>query len=309
MAAVLVVVAAACASEPVDDQGAARGLLTLTAGADGQARLDLVTDRGDTVGPEDVALPGPETTWIDAGRADVLVANLADGSLVISDPVAPAAEDLDWRSVEASDPSGPLGDGPFWFAAWDPEGGRFATIRGDLVGGTGLDLLLVDPTLGTSFAIPLDAALLASPPAWLEDDRLALVGGSSAAPTAVIVDTTDGSVSDGPDGARRLATSADGSRIATSAGPGQPVVVRLSEAWLAGDGTSIGSVDAPSADAAAASFALDRDGGRLAIAWRLADGTVQVDVHEEADGWRRTVSRTLDDGARGAVVGWLRSSP
>lgn len=308
-AVILVVIAAACAPESVDDQGIARGLLTLTAGAEGQARLDLVTDRGGTVGPENVVLPGPETTWIDAGRADVLVATLADGGLAISDPVASAADDLDWREVQASDPSGPLGDGPFWFPTWDPEGGRFATVRGNLVGGAGLDLLLVDPTLGTSFAIPLDATVLAAPPAWLEDDRLTLVGGTSAAPTALIVDATDGSIGDGPGGARRLATSADGSRIATSAGPGQPVVVRLSEAWLAVDGTSIGSVEAPSADAVAASFALDRDGGRLAIAWRLDDGTVRVDVHDETGGWRRVASRTLDDGARGAVVGWLRSSP
>src|SRR5258707_426292 len=78
--------------------------------------------------------------------------------------------------------------------------------------------------------------------AWLGAGRVVLVRGDAAAPLAGIVDTTASDGTDGPSGNRLLATSADGKRIATMAGQGDPVVVRDTTGWLGGDGSSIASI-------------------------------------------------------------------
>ena len=298
----------ACAAEP-EDIARRHGLLVLTADTDGAAALQTWVATDDGAAARDVGLPGPATTWVAAGRASVLVATLADGSLHVSDPVVPddpALGDLAWRPVEAVDLTGDPAPGPAWFPTWDPEGGRFAALTGDLAGGGTISMTLVDPTTSTSFTMPLPAQPLAAAPAWVDADRLAFTGGSSSEPAAVLVDTTTGSSSEGPPGDRRVASSADGSVVATTAGPGSPVTVRATDAWLAHDGTSIGAVEPPADGATAASIALDGTGTRLAVAWLLAGGSIRIDVHDGNAGWGRVSSETHDDGAIGAVVGWLR---
>ena len=88
--------------------------------------------------------------------------------------------------------------------------------------------------------------------------------------------------------------------IATSAGPGAPVVLRSTKGWLTDDGTSIGSVEVPEGFVEATALALDATGRRLAIVWLHEDGTTQCDVHDGDDGWRRVLSHT------GNVAAWLR---
>ena len=44
---------------------------------------------------------------------------------------------------------GPTGDapkGPFYFATWDPDGGRFAMLAGDLASGEDIRVVLIDPS-------------------------------------------------------------------------------------------------------------------------------------------------------------------
>jgi hypothetical protein len=247
-------------------------------------------------------LPGPATAWVSSGRARVLAATLLDGSLHTSDPLSDGA--LTWRAVDARDLTGDPSPGPAWFVTWDPEGGRFATISGDLPGGEDVELTLIDPSAQSAFVIALDRPLLPSAPAWLDGERVAVVGGSTSEPVSVIVDTATGEATDGPAGDRRLATSADGSVIATTGGPGSPVIIRSSAAWAASDGTSIGMIDAPTDEAQATSMALAAGGQRLAIVWLGVDGGVRVDVHDGSDGWRRVM--TLDDAGRAAAVAWSR---
>lgn len=301
---------AGCAPAPAGDRAAIDGLLVLTATPDGQTSLGAWSfDAAADDGAGDVVRSPLQTTvgamaWIASGRGRVLAATGIDGSLHTSDPVG-LGEDLAWRPVEARGLDGDAPPAPAWFVTWDPEGGRFATITGDLPGGDDVDVTLIDPSTRSAFVIPLGRALLPSAPAWLDGDRVALVGGSTTDPVAVIVDTGTSEVGDGPAGDRRLASSADGSIIASAGGPGSPVLIRASAAWIAGDGTSIGSVEAPNDGALATSIALDSTGRRLAIAWQGVDGGLRIDIHDGVDGWRRVASPPLAAGAN-AVVAWSR---
>jgi hypothetical protein len=191
------------------------------------------------------------------------------------------------------------------FATWDPEGGRYAALAGDIGAGGDLRIVLVDPSAGSAFEIDVGASIVAAPPAWIDEDRLIVVTGDTSAPVATIIDTTTGELSKGPAGARFVATSANGRRVATMTGPGEAVVIRDTEAWLASDGSSIGSVEPPSGTSSAVAFALDTTGQRLAIAWASDDGSIQLAVHDGRAGWRRTAEPKVGTAA-GAVVAWRR---
>jgi hypothetical protein len=306
VAACLVLILGACGPEPDRRDTRLAGLALLIADRTGAASLSVGVQDGDAVVSRDVDLPGPATTWTSQGHDGVLVATLADGTLRISDPLPSDGSGPAWHKVTATDPGGDPPAGPFWFPTWDPDGGRFAAIAGDLSGSRDGSIVLVDPTTRASFTIALGRAVLPAPPAWLDGDRVAVVGGTAAAPTALIVDTTSGDVTDGPTGARFLATSADGSTVASLDASRRIVTIRDSATWLGGADTTVGSLEADDEDGQLTSLALDQAGSRLALAWATKDGPLRIDVHERADGWRRVGSQTIDDGARGAVVGWWR---
>lgn len=293
----------ACSEPGPSSPATSDGLIALIASDDGVA---LEGWEGPGVEPVPIELPGGDTNWIATGRADVLAATRADGSVATSDPVA-LGEPLDWRHVRATGPDGTEPAGPEMFATWDPEGGRYAILAGDLVGGGDIRLVLVDPTVRTAFEIDLGRSVLAAPPTWIGDDRVVVIGGDTADPSTMIVDTTSGTLSDGRGGVRLLAASADGRRIATMAGRGAPIIVRETDIWLDGDGSSLGSIDPPDRSSTAIAFALDDDGDRLAIAWAADDGSVSVAVHGGTANWHR-VSIPSIGSARGAVVAWRRGS-
>lgn len=278
------------------------GLLTLSAG-DG-VRLEVIATADDGAVAIGLPLPDDGATWVSAGPDGVLVGSTSDGQLVTSDPVDPrgsavAVAGLDWQPVQATAESGASLPAPASFPTWDPGGKRVAALGGDLADGAAVTLLVVDPGEGTVTTVAPNQAV-AGPPAWLDANRLALPTGTAAEPTSIVVDTASGKVSKGPPGERRLATSADGTVIATSAGAGAPVVLRSTKGWLADDGTSIGSVDVPKGFLEATALALDATGRRLAIVWLHEDGTTQCDVHDGDDGWRRVLSHPA------SVVAWLR---
>ena len=297
---------AACGAPTRPDQTRLAGLALLVADRSGAASLTVGVQDGDTVASRIVELPGPATTWTSQGHDGVVIATLADGTLRLSDPRPTDGAAPAWHKVKATDASGDAPTGPFWFPTFGPDGGRFATIAGDLRGGGDVAIALIDPSTDAAFTIDLGRPLRPAPPAWLDDDRLVAVGGTSASPTAVLVDTATGDLTDGPPGARSLATSADGSTVASLDASLKTVTIRETADWLGGSGTTIGSVAAEPDDVQLTSLALDRTGSRLALAWAAKDGSLRIDVHERADGWRRVGSQTIDDGARGAVVGWWR---
>ena len=288
----------------------AEGLLVLT-GGDSSSLVVLAGKKG-ADRPIAIGLPlaARDTASISAGAGGVLVASTAGGDLATSDAVDPQGSAVDiagleWRPVEAKGEAGESIPTPARLAAWDPTGRRFAALAGDLGGGGDVTLVLVVPGDARLSTIALKRGLLAVPPAWLDANRLALVAGTAAGPAAIVVDTSTGKVTKGPAGDQRLATSADGSVIATSAGPGSPIVLRSSKGWLADDGTSVGSVEVPNGFTEAISIALDAKGERLAIVWLGADGTARYDVHDGRDGWRRVLNQPLG-GTSAASVAWLR---
>jgi len=287
----------ACSNGEPSAQAAPDGLLALVADKNGTTLVGW-DDSGEE--PIPIALPKGDTTWVSAGLANVLASALADGSTATSDPLH-LGKRLKWRAVK---PVGPTGDperGPDSFATWDPGGGRYATLSGDLLTGDDIRVVLVDPSVSTAFEIPLDRSVVAAPPAWIDSDRLVVVTGDAGEPTATIVDAETGELSDGPPGARLIATSANGRRIATMAGQGAPVVVRDTTAWLADDGSSIASI-APAGEATTAiAFALDATGQRLVVAWADRKGAVTLAIHDARADWRRIAQPEIGP-ARGAVV-------
>lgn len=305
VALALLLLLTACQVDAGSAERPAEGLLALSTGE--SASLDVLAAEPDSDGAVAIGLPLPAdgANWVSAGRGGILVAGTADGQLVTSDPVDPRGTAVDvagleWRPVKAKDESGASVPSPAWFPTWDPSGRRFVALGGDLPGGGDLTLLLIDPTEGTLATLPLKQTLPTAPPVWLDANRLALVSGSSDEPTALVVDTATGKISKGPTGEQRLATSADGSVIATSAGRGEPIVLRSSKGWLADDGTTIGSVEVPDGFTEATALALDATGRRLAIVWAGADGARRCDVHDGTDGWRRVLTHSA------TAVAWLR---
>lgn len=299
----LLLLLAGCEADASGPDQPAEGLLALST-VEGP-RLEVIANAPDGAVAIDLPLPDDGANWISAGRGGILVAATADGHLVSSDPVDPrgsavAVAALGWQPVEAADEAGGSVPTPAWFPTWDPGGERFAALGGERSDGGAVTLIIIDPGKGTLTTIAPKQAVLAGPPVWLDADRVVLLSGSSTEPTSIVVDTASGKVTKGPPGERHLATSADGKVIATSAGPGAPVVLRSSKGWLADDGTSIGSVEVPEGSTEATALALDATGERLAIVWLREDGTTQVDVHDGADGWRRVLGRG------GSVVAWLR---
>ena len=279
----------------------ADGLLALIADADGTTLVGW-DDTGEE--PIPIALPKGDTTWVATGLAGVLAATLADGTMATSDPLH-LGKRLKWRAVKPVGPNGDPEPGPDTFATWDPEGGRYATLSGDLLVGEDVRVVLVDPSVSTAFEIPLEQSVVAAPPAWIDSDRFVVVTGDAGDPTATIVDAETGELSDGPPGSRLIATSANGRRIATMAGQGAPVLVRDTTAWMGDDGSSMASIEPAGEATTAIAFALDATGQRLVIAWADRKGAVSLAIHDARADWRRVAQPEIGS-ARGAVVAWLR---
>jgi hypothetical protein len=310
VAAVLIALAmAACQPAAGGGEGITDGLLILAKGE--SPTLEVLVARGDaesTVQVE-IPLPGTNASWISAGGAGSLAATTADGRLFVSDPVDPggpaaALAGLGWRRADATGGTAAF-EGPGWFATWDPSGRAFAALAGDLLDGGDMRLVVIDTASPKPVEIALGRPLLPGPPAWLDADRVAVVGGTTAAPETVVVEIATGEATRGPDGERRIATSGDGKIVATSAGAGAPVVIRSTRAWLAEDGTSVGTIEVPDGSTEAIAMALDVAGERLAIVWVGSGGTPRYDVHDGTDGWRRVMTAELP-GAAAAALAWLR---
>ena len=291
---------AACDEDP-EVAADTRGLLILS-GEVGRVEL-TVRDEADPTGRE-IDLPDPATSWVTAGRANVLVATLTDGRTFVSDRLT-GDEDPDWREVVALGVDEEPVDGPLYFGTWDPPGGAFALIGSDFGDGSGLRVVVVDPALeGGSEATFAGTTAAAAPPAWVDDDRVAVAVTTDDGPGTLIVDTASASSIPGPAGVVSIATSSDATMTAIWRGDG-PVEVLATEAWLAGDSATI-RLEPPAGATRPAALALDGTGSRLAIVWLEADGApLAVAVHERTRDWAETTSIDLGSDAA-ATVAWLR---
>ena len=273
------------------------GLLLL---AGDTSDTDLRAWRGDDAGrPIDI----PDgTTWVAAGRAGVLAIGLADGTIRISDPIR-LGPGSDVDGGRAGPESGDEAVGPFAFPAWDRDGGRLAALAGDFDGDP--RLTLIDPSAGTASETELGQPIGHAPPTWVGPDLVAVITGTDDAPTSVLVDPTTSTLTAGPSGARLLATSADGTRLAVAEAGTDRIVIRSTKAWLDGGAAIVAIVEAPPNAVAAISMALDADGDRLAVAWVQRDDAIAIGIYDGSLEWVRVAGPTADDAA-GAVVAWFR---
>jgi hypothetical protein len=242
------------------------------------------------------------TTWVTAGRAGVLGLGLANGTLRISDPIR-SDRDPTWVEAQAALPTGAQAVGPFAFPVWDPDGGRMAAVAGDFDADPRLARL--DPSAGTATEIDLGSPIGHAPPTWVGPDLVAIVTGTDAAPTSILVDMVTSAVTAGPSGARLLATSADGATLAAAEAGSGRIVVRSTKAWLDQGAAIIAVVDPPPDAVAAISMALDATGDRLAVAWVRRDDAVLIGIYDGSLEWTRATGPSADD-AVGAVVAWFR---
>ena len=124
------------------------------------------------------------------------------------------------RSRPRSRPARPR-PGPDYFATWDPEGGRFATLarRPAVRRRDPRSCSSTHPPRPPSRSRSIDRS---SPRRRSGSTPIASWSSPAmpAAPTSAIVDTTTGEISDGPAGARLLATSVDWAPGRHDGGPG-----------------------------------------------------------------------------------------
>jgi hypothetical protein len=300
LAALVLVAGASVGCEPQEDDGTlANGLLILS-GEIGGMKL-RVLEEGDP-GGRAIALPDSTTTWVAAGRTNVLVATLVDGRTFVSGPLGD--EDPDWRLVEAVTTADVPPEPPLYFGTWDPQGGAYAQLGTDFTSG-GVRVVVTDPALEGATEAALDETQPRPvPPAWIDDDRIVLVAGSADDAATVIVDTTSGDASAGPRGTAVVATSADALVTAAWAGAGQPVTVLATNDWLDGTTGAI-RIDPPESGWTPGALALDGPGRRLAILWVDGAKAAGVTVHAAARDWGRAATIDVGD-VQAASISWLR---
>ena len=300
LAVTVVAVLAGCEQER-EDATLTDGLLVLS-GDVGSVRLTVREDDG--ARSRGIELPDSGTSWVSAGRTNVLLATLVDGRTYVSDPLG--EDDPTWRLVEPVTLTDQPPEPPLFYGTWDPPGGAYAQLGADFSEGGGMRAVVVDPGLDQAVEVPMNQSRpVAAPPAWIDDDRLVLISATSEGTEAVIVDSASQGYEPGPSGVQLVATSADAATAAVWRGPGQSVEIQSTTSWLADEPADV-RIDPPDGAAMPMVLALDADGERLAVVWADEEGTpTGITVHAAAQEWARVA--TLDLGeANAATVAWLR---
>lgn len=299
--ALTVVAALAGCEQEREDETLTDGLLVLS-GDVGSVRLTVREDDG--ARSRGIELPDAGTSWVSAGRANVLLAVLVDGRTYVSDPLG--EDDPTWRLVEPVTLTDQPPEPPLFYGTWDPPGGAYAQLGADFAEGGGMRAVVVDPGLEQAVEVPMNEGRpVAAPAAWIDDDRLVLIAATSEGTAAVIVDSASQGSEPGPTGVQLVATSADAATVAVWRGDGTPVEIQSTTAWLAGEPGSV-EIDPPDGAALPMVLALDANGDRLAVVWGDEGGAPSgITVHAAERDWERVA--TLDLGeANAATVAWLR---
>jgi len=298
LALTVVAVAAGC-EQPAEDATMTDGLLVLS-GDVGSVTLRLREGgRG-----RRIDLPDPATSWVAAGRTNVLLATLVDGRTYVSGPLG--GDDPEWRLVEPVTLTDLPPVPPLFFGTWDPPGAAYAQLGADFSEGGGMRAVVVDPGLEQAVEVTVtDGQAAPAPAAWIDDDRLVIVAAAGEDGQAVIVDSAAQETEQGPVGVRLVTTSADASTAAVWRGSGEPVEIQSTENWLAEQPANI-RIDVPDNAAGPAVMALDAEGERLAVVWTDGNGTpVGIAVYAASSNWGRVASLELGEAAA-ATVAWLR---
>jgi hypothetical protein len=294
----VVAVGAGC-EEPPEDAAMTDGLLVLSGDVGSVTLRVREGGRG-----RRIELPDPATSWVAAGRTNVLLATLVDGRTYVSNPLGD--EDPEWRLVEPVTLTDQPPEPPLFFGTWDPPGAAYAQLGSDFAEGGGMRAVVVDPGLEQAVEVAVtDSQAAPAPAAWIDDDRLVIVSTAGDDGEAVIVDSATQEVQQGPAGVRLVGTSADASMAAVWRSGGEPIDIQSTESWLAEQPASI-RIDVPDDAAGPGVMALDAEGERLAVVWTDGEGNpIGIAVYAAASSWGRVASLELGEAAA-ATVAWLR---
>ena len=168
---------------------------------------------------------------------------------------------------------------------------------------------IVEAESGRSLVFPVDGEPILTGPAWIDEDRVAVVVVDPEVGGAVsIADVTSGDLTGGPGNVRALAVSGDGMAVAWVSSVDGRLYGSNAASWLAGQEIAAVPIEAPSGDSVPGSVALDATGGRLAVVWENDEGrVVEIAIlRRTSDGWSIAERFDAPDGDPRAVVGWLR---
>jgi hypothetical protein len=292
----VIAVTAGC-EEPPEDAAMTDGLLVLSGDVGSVTLRVREGGRG-----RRIELPDPATSWVAAGRTNVLLATLVDGRTYVSGPLG--EDDPEWRLVEPVTRTDLPPEPPLFFGTWDPPGGAYAQLGLELSDAGGMRVVVVDPGLDQAVEVAAGQTTVPLPAAWINDDRVVLAAAGDGA-DSVLVDSATNDATPGPSGVAYIATSADASMAAVWGGPGEAVEVLATEDWLAGTPASV-RIDAPAGAEALVVMALDAEGERLAVVWTDGEGSpTGIAVYAAASNWARVASLELGEAAA-ATVAWLR---
>jgi hypothetical protein len=281
--------------------------LLLLADADGTRTLSLLRPSGDWVA---LPLPDPSTVAVVPTTDGRLVALLADGRAFETSRGAPGLRAGDrWRPLLLAG-TGELPPGTLVFlgASLSPDGTTLAAIARPPDAEAPGALVLVAPGRGRRDVLPLGGQSAGTPPAWIDDERVAVLQRDRFDRTYLAIVATAGGASDDRISLRALdfRTSGD-ARAAVVLGDEGRLLVGSTADLLEGRAAPDGGPATSTGDRPRGGLALDDEGRRLAVAVDEGDdGPGRIAVYERVgDSWRAGVRLAAPAGSHGGFIAWL----
>jgi len=281
--------------------------LLLLADADGTRTLSILRPSGDGIA---LPLPDASTVAVTPMADGSLVALLADGRAFVARRGAPGLRAGDgWRRLRlAGDGELPPGALVFFGASLSPDGTTLAAIARPPDTEAPSALVLVEPGRGRREVLPLDGQSAGTPPAWVDDERVAVLQRDRFDRTylALVVATSGEIVDRIPLRALDVRTSGD-ARTAVVLGDEDHLLIGSTAAVLDRRAAPGGGPATPPADRTRGGLALDHDGRRLAVAVDEGDdGPGRIAVYErDGDTWRAGIRLAAPAGSHGGSIAWL----
>ena len=287
--------------------GSAGPELLLLADAEGTRTLSLLRPSSNGIG---LPLPDPSTVAVVPMADGSLVALLADGRAFVARRGAPGLRAGDgWRSLTlAGDGELPPGALVFFGASLSPDGTTLAAIARPPDTEAPGALVLVEPGRGRREVLPLDGQSAGTPPAWVDDERVAILQRDRLERTYLaLVVAASGEIVDRISlRALDVRTSGD-ARTAVVLGDEGRLLIGSTAAVLDRRAAPDGGPSTPSTDRTRGGLALDHDGRRLAVAVDEGDdGLGLIAVYERVgDTWQTGVRLAAPAGSHGGFIAWL----
>ena len=253
-------------------------------------------------------LPGPSTMAVTPMGNGSLVALLADsGAFVAPEGLPGLLAGAGWRRLDLRWSGAPPAEAIIFAAATSPGGERLAAIARPPFAESPSALVVVEPLEGRAEAVALPDESVGATPAWLDDDRVAIVQRDRDGETFVsIIAIATGRVVDRiPFRALAFGTSGDG-QVSVILGHESRLFVGATAGVLARRRAPDDGPDLAPGDVVRGSVALDSDGRRLAAVVEDAAGISRIATFVRAgDAWEPGARIAAPPGSYGGRLAWL----